>query len=51
MVQDIYPELEKRLLPAARGQVTAHLNKLEAESRVRAIQVAEDKKEYELTGV
>ena len=49
MVQDIYPELEKRLLQAAKGQVTAHLNKLESEDRVRVILVAEDKKEYELT--
>jgi len=34
MVREIYPELDRRLLGAARGQVLAHLIKLEREKRV-----------------
>ncbi len=34
MVREIYPELDRRLLGAARGQVLAHLIKLERERRV-----------------
>ena len=34
MVREIYPELDRRLLGAARGQVLAHLIKLEGENRV-----------------
>lgn len=36
MVKEIYPELEERLLSLARGQVWAHLIKLEREGRVKA---------------
>jgi glyoxylase-like metal-dependent hydrolase (beta-lactamase superfamily II) len=35
MLSAIYPELDKRIIPAARRQIEAHLAKLEAESRVR----------------
>jgi len=34
MLNAIYPELDKRMLPAARRQIEAHLAKLESESRV-----------------
>jgi len=34
MLSAIYPELDKRMLPAARRQIEAHLAKLESESRV-----------------
>lgn len=36
LLKDIYPELETRLLSAARGQILAHLIKLEREGKVRA---------------
>ena len=34
MVQEIYPELDHRLYEMAKGQVQAHLNKLEEEGRL-----------------
>jgi len=34
LLDDIYPELDRRLLNMARGQILAHLAKLEAEGRV-----------------
>ena len=34
LVGEIYPELDERLIPSARGQVLAHLVKLEHEGRV-----------------
>jgi len=34
MLNAIYPELDKRMLPAARRQIEAHLAKLASESRV-----------------
>ena len=46
MVREIYPELDRRLLGAARGQVLAHLIKLEREKRV--IQLAGETARYTL---
>jgi glyoxylase-like metal-dependent hydrolase (beta-lactamase superfamily II) len=34
MLADIYPELDKRLVGMARGQLLAHLHKLESEGRI-----------------
>jgi hypothetical protein len=34
LLDDIYPELDSRLLNMARGQILAHLAKLEGEGRV-----------------
>ena len=46
MVREIYPELDRRLLGSARGQVLAHLIKLERERRV--IQLAGETARYTL---
>lgn len=42
LVSDIYPELDSRLLPAAEGQVLAHLTKLEQEGRVSSLAKGEE---------
>lgn len=42
MVAAIYPELDKRLIPSARGQVRSHLYKLEVEGRVKSRQEGEE---------
>lgn len=47
LLQEIYPELSPRLLPLARGQILAHLIKLEREDRVRA-EVSGEETSYRL---
>lgn len=42
LVDDIYPELDSRLVPAAEGQVLAHLIKLEREGKVSPLGSGED---------
>lgn len=42
LVAEIYPELDKRLYEAAKGQVLAHLIKLEREGRVSSLGAVED---------
>lgn len=42
LVAEIYPELDKRLYEAAKGQVLAHLMKLEREGRVSSLGTGED---------
>ena len=42
LVAEIYPELDKRLYEAAKGQVLAHLMKLEWEGRVSSLGTGED---------
>lgn len=42
LVAGIYPELDKRLYEAAKGQVLAHLMKLEREGRVSSLGTGED---------
>ena len=42
LVSDIYPELDSRLIPAAEGQVLAHLTKLEQEGRVSSLAKGEE---------
>ena len=38
LVRSVYPELDRRLLPMATGQILSHLRKLEAEGKVRVEQ-------------
>lgn len=42
LVHNIYPELDSRLIPAAEGQVLAHLIKLEREGKVSSLGDGED---------
>jgi len=42
LVAEIYPELDKRLYEAAKGQVLAHLIKLEREGKVSSLGTGED---------
>lgn len=42
LVADIYPELDSLLIEAARGQVLAHLTKLEREGKVSSLGTGED---------
>jgi glyoxylase-like metal-dependent hydrolase (beta-lactamase superfamily II) len=35
LVRSVYPELDRRLVPMATGQIVSHLHKLEAEGKVR----------------
>ena len=42
LVSDIYPELDSRLVPAAEGQVLAHLIKLERDGKVSSLGDGED---------
>jgi len=42
LVAEIYPELDKRLYEAAKGQVLTHLIKLEREGKVSSLGTGED---------
>lgn len=42
LVAEIYPELDRRLYEAAKGQVLAHLMKLEREGKVSSLRTGED---------